>query len=144
MKRWGIRFKDRRLDPSELTLLAKEFYRDLVEEKVTDEEFSIADRQVCKQNRFFPVMADLLTDIKRQREENSHIEAARAKWRRDNEWKKNFPEMLTADQRKELGVPIAAIEAAVDRGDIDRRELLKLVNGLSRKMAVNEYPQRLR
>ena len=69
MKRWCVRFKDRSPDAAELTFLAKEFYRDLSEERVTGDEFAAADREVCKRNRFFPVMADILEAAERYRAE---------------------------------------------------------------------------
>jgi hypothetical protein len=131
MKGWSIRFKDRQPDEAEMTFLAKEFYRDLVEESVTSEEFSAADRHVCKGNRFFPVMADIMSVITEHRERERVAYIARAKWRRENEWKKNHPELLTADERIELGVPLQAIEAAVDRGDLDKKAIDQMISGLA-------------
>jgi len=136
MKKWAIRFKDRQPSAAEMTFLASEFYDDLVGEKVTAEEFAAADRYVCKTSRFFPVMADILTGVQQYRDEANALYSARAKWRRDNEWKKTFPELLTPSERKELGVSPAAIESAVDRGDIDKGEFQRLVRGVTHSLGM--------
>jgi len=119
-----------------MTFLAKEFFQDLIEEKVTVDEFVFANRQVCKANRFFPVMADILTFVTQHRDQEYALYLADLKWRRDNEWKKNYPELLSREGRIALGVPVEAIEAAVDRGDIDKKDLQFAISSISDKFSM--------
>jgi hypothetical protein len=70
MKGWSVRFKDRKPDPAEMTYLAREYSRDLADERVTESEFKRAERIVVKRCRFYPVMADILDAVKEVREQD--------------------------------------------------------------------------
>ena len=60
MKSWGIRFKDRSSAPVEMTILAKEYYDDLVEERISSGLFDEIVKLVRRRNTFFPKMVDIL------------------------------------------------------------------------------------
>jgi hypothetical protein len=118
VKRWSIRFKDRKPGEGELTFIAQSYFIDLVDEKVTVQELAYAEREVNKRNRFFPVMADILEAVREHRNNRAVTRSTR-----DIEWKRNFPELLTKDERILLRVPESSIRAAVTAGELRQSDL---------------------
>lgn len=57
---WSLRFREAVRNNDELRLLSDEYLEDLLDENVSDKEFSFACKEARKRCSFFPKMCDIL------------------------------------------------------------------------------------